>query len=74
MAAPLLYRWMTGSRTTLERAYDLANSGECAGVAEIKARLKAEGYTDTNGQLYGASIGKDLRRLCGAARARPPEA
>lgn len=59
---------MTHRRTTLERAYELAKSGECAGVSEIKARLKAEHFVDIDGQLYGRSVGTDLRRLCDAAR------
>lgn len=59
---------MTHRRTTLERAYELAKSGECAGVSEIKARLKAEHFAEVDGQLYGRSVGTDLRKLCEAAR------
>jgi len=61
---------MTHRRTTIERAYELAKSGECAGVSDIKARLKAEHFSDVDGQLYGKTIGADLRKLCDAA-ARP---
>jgi len=57
--------------TTLERAYQLAKSGECAGVVEIKARLLAERYADALTQLYGPTLLADLRRLCVAARANP---
>jgi hypothetical protein len=59
---------MNSRRTTLERAYELANSGDCAGVNDIKTRLKAEGYHDAEGQLYGPSLGRSLRKLCDAAR------
>ena len=60
---------MTHRRTTIERAYELARSGECAGVSEIKAKLKAEHFSDIDAQLYGKTIGTDLRKLCDAARA-----
>lgn len=60
---------MNHRQTTLERAYELARSGECAGVGEIKARLKAEHFSDIDGQLFGRVIGAALRRLCEEARA-----
>jgi hypothetical protein len=52
--------------TTLERAFALARTGAYAGVAEIKAQLKAEGYTLS--QLEGPALGRQLRDLCIAAR------
>lgn len=53
------------SRTPLlERAYDLARSGACATVKEIKARLKAEGYEHVNSHLDGVGIRNALRDLC----------
>ena len=60
---------MTARRTALERAYELAKSGECVGVPEIRARLRAEGYpySEVRDQLYGQTISKALRRLCIAA-------
>ncbi len=54
--------------TTVERAYQLAKSGEYAGVSQIKDRLKVEGYSDVGGQLYGPTIRGALRRLCTEAR------
>ena len=59
---------MLGRLTTLERAYELARSGECSSVSEVKSRLKAERFTDIAGHLYGPSVMGDLRRLCRAAR------
>ncbi len=56
-------------QTTLERAFDLARSGQCATVHHIKTRLKAEGYADVNGQLYGPSVRAALRDLCNQAEA-----
>ncbi len=60
---------MTQRLTTIERAYELANSGECATVGEIKARLKAERFADVDGQLYGRTMMTALRKLCTEARA-----
>ncbi len=57
--------------TTLERAYQLARSGEFAGVGEIKARLKAERYQNIPTQLFGRRLAEDLRRLCVEARTNP---
>ena len=62
---------MSNRLTTLERAYQLAESGECASVSEIKQRLTAEHYTDVQGQLYGQTITSALRKLCEKARVAP---
>ena len=59
---------MTYRLTTIERAYQLAESGECANVGDIKRRLSAEGYSDVQGQLYGSTITSALRKLCDKAR------
>lgn len=56
--------------TTLERAFQLANSGECASVADIRARLKSEGYSDAQSHTKGPSIRAQLNALCAAARAK----
>ncbi|WP_374274285.1 hypothetical protein [Brevundimonas sp.] len=55
--------------TTLERAYQLAESGECASVSDIKKRLMAEHYTDVQGQLYGSAVTTALRKLTEKAAA-----
>jgi hypothetical protein len=55
--------------TTVERAYQLAESGEFANVGEIKRRLTTEGYSDVQGQLYGSTITSALKKLCDKARA-----
>jgi hypothetical protein len=51
-------------QTTLERAYDLARSGSCRTVGDIKTRLQAEGYEGVKDRLYGASLTAALRKLC----------
>lgn len=58
--------------TTVERAYQLAESGEFANVGEIKRRLSTEGYSDVQGQLYGSTITSALKKLCDKARAGMP--
>ena len=56
---------MTLSRKPLlERAFELAGSGEYAGVREIRQRLSHEGYANVEGQLFGPELGKPLARLC----------
>ena len=52
--------------TALERAYELARSGTCATVADIKARLRAEGLPED--QVFGPRLLADLRALCAASR------
>ena len=54
--------------TTIERAYELARSGECATITDIKKRLDKEGYPDAGGQLYGRTLQTELRRLCAEAK------
>jgi hypothetical protein len=57
---------MTYRLTTLERAFQLARSGDCAGVADIRARLLAEGYDRK--QLEGPALTRQLRTLCAEAQ------
>ncbi|HEY1749915.1 MAG TPA: hypothetical protein VGG29_01545 [Caulobacteraceae bacterium] len=60
---------MTSHQTPLERAFALARTGEYAGVPEIRAQLKAEGYATT--QLVGPALLRQLRLLCANARMAP---
>jgi hypothetical protein len=57
--------------TTLERAYELARSGSCRTVGDIKGRLQAEGYEGVKDRLYGASLTAALRKLCAEHYAAP---
>ena len=52
---------------TVERAYQLARSGQFANVAELKARLKSESYGDADAQLAGPFIRRQLTKLCSEA-------
>jgi hypothetical protein len=60
--------------TTVERAYQLAQSGECAGVDEIRRRLSREGYADAPQQLSAPTLRRSLTKLCLTAqnKTRPP--
>jgi hypothetical protein len=53
-------------RTALERAFELAKSGQCTTVEEIKKKLKAEGFQDN--QVVGRTLTKQLRELIDAAK------
>ncbi|WP_129793404.1 hypothetical protein [Sphingosinicella sp. CPCC 101087] len=57
--------------TTLERAFDLARSGTCRSVSDIRRQLKAERYDQVEAHLSGPAISRQLRELC--AQAQPPE-
>ncbi len=64
--------WMTSDRlTAIERAFELAKSGDCANVAELRKQLRSEGYPEYH--LVGPSLSRQLRDLCMASR-REPEA
>ena len=52
---------------TVERAYQLARTGEFANVAELRAKLKTESYGDADAQLAGPFIRRQLTKLCNAA-------
>lgn len=64
---------MTHRPTTLERAYQLAESGECRNVSEIKKRLQSEGYDRIADQLYGRTVTNALRDRCQASAPRAGE-
>jgi hypothetical protein len=53
--------------TALERAFQLAKSGECASMAELRKRLKAEAYSDI--AITGRALSKQLVALIKMARA-----
>jgi hypothetical protein len=57
---------MTFRPTTLERAYELARSGSCRTVGDIKTKLQQEGHERVQDRLYGGSLTSALRKLCTA--------
>jgi hypothetical protein len=54
--------------STIERAYELARSGEFRTVSRIRDRLRAEGYADATAHFSSPTLVADLRRLIAAAR------
>jgi len=52
--------------STVERAYQLARSGECADLSEIKKRLRAEGCHAVDALLAARSIQGHLHAICAA--------
>ena len=56
---------MTFRPTPLERAFELARSGEYASVTEVKQRLRDEGLASH--QIEGPILTRQLRDLCRAA-------
>ena len=54
--------------TTAERAFQLAESGECETIAQIAVRMQAEGYEHVHGHLSGTSMTGPLRRAIALAK------
>ncbi len=50
-----------GRPSCLERAFEIARSGDCRTIKELRDRLKAEGHFD--GQLEGPQLIRQLRDL-----------
>ena len=59
--------------TTIERAYQLAEGGDCRTVGDIKQKLQAEGHERIQENLYGASLTGALRKLCQQHYVERPE-
>ena len=55
---------------TVERAFDLARSGECASIDELQRRLNREGYSLAPSHLASPTLRKQLIALI--KEAAPP--
>jgi hypothetical protein len=53
--------------TTMERAFQLAETSTCTSISDIKTRLRAEGYEGD--QIDGPSLKRQLRALIKARHA-----
>ena len=53
----------------VERAFQLARSGQFRNLPEIRLRLHAEGYDGITAHLGGPSIKKQITSLCSSAGA-----
>jgi hypothetical protein len=65
---------MTTPPTMLERAYQLARTGEFRSTPAIRAQLKREGYAQTHVHIAGRALIQSLNRACAEAQAQsqPP--
>lgn len=60
---------MLKAKTVLERAFELAHTGEFATRSQIGRALEKEGYTIADvSQLAGVGITRQLNALCRLAR------
>lgn len=61
-------RPMNHSISTLERAFELARSGQCSSTTDIRLHLKRERFDSVDAHLQGPSITRQLRKLCQESR------
>jgi len=54
--------------STIERAYELAKSGQFRTLTQIRERLRTEGYSDAPSHLTSLTLTAELRRLIAASR------
>lgn len=59
---------MAHDKTILERAFELAASGNHRSLDTLKRQLKAERYEGTDAHIGGAGLSKQLRRMMLDAR------
>jgi hypothetical protein len=57
----------------IERAIELARTGEFGRSADIKPVLKREGYTHVNEHLSGLTLHRQIQAACNAAQGIPPK-
>jgi hypothetical protein len=53
----------TPNVTSIERAFELARSGQCETTADIQLRLKAEGYSTAQVIMIGPALMRQLRAV-----------
>jgi hypothetical protein len=64
---------MPAAASPLERAFQMARSGTCTSINDIRSGLNREGFANIDSQLDTQAIAKALRRLCDEARATLPQ-
>lgn len=63
-----LSEFMSEPLTTIERAIQLAQSGDCSSVNDVRQRLRREGYIGIGVELAGVAINRELVDYLHAAR------
>ncbi len=68
----MMYPERSGSfrPNTVERAFELASSGACCSVEEIRDQLTREDYSSVQAHLSGPLIKSQLKSLCVQRRRR----
>jgi hypothetical protein len=61
---------MSEPPTMIERAIQLAQSGKCISVNDVRQRLRREGYVGVGTELAGIAINRQLVELIHAAADR----
>lgn len=61
-------------KTIVERALELARTGDYPRLGELERQLRAEGYSAVLAHLDSPSLRRQLRELGNAARGEPPPA
>jgi len=59
---------MSEPLTTIERAIQLAQSGDCRSVNDVRQRLRREGYVGIGAELASVAINRELIDHLHAAR------
>lgn len=62
------------TQSTIERAYALARAGRVPNVAQLKDRLKAEGFRAVDALLAARSVRGHLEAICAATWRAPAPA
>ncbi|MDE0877878.1 MAG: hypothetical protein OSB00_04310 [Sphingomonas bacterium] len=56
-------------RSTVERAFELARSGSCPGISDVRRALKEERFDRIDEHFSGPTFRKEIVALCRASRA-----
>lgn len=59
-------------KNIIERAFELAATGQFEGLTEIKPILRREGYSFVDNSFSGLQVRRDLQAICREARGLPP--
>ncbi len=65
---------MNNGQSTLERAFELARSGNCRTIDDIRRQLSREGFELVHAHISGGMITKQLRETMAKRVATMPEA
>jgi hypothetical protein len=57
--------------SVIERAFQVAKSGKVANIAELRAQLAKEGYSNVAMALTGRALGQQISRMIIEARSAP---